>query len=53
MPAASLFGKYTAFSLLFAVMKSACLCTGFIRATTYVNTGPDSVADTGKEVRGA
>eukprot|EP01043_Picozoa_sp_COSAG02_P144403 COSAG02_NODE_83603_length_101_cov_135.000000_1_plen_24_part_01 len=23
MPAASLFGKYTAFSLLFAVMKSA------------------------------
>eukprot|EP01043_Picozoa_sp_COSAG02_P133275 COSAG02_NODE_71283_length_191_cov_97.358696_1_plen_63_part_11 len=32
-------------------MKSACLCTGFIRATTYVNTGPDSVADTGKEVR--
>eukprot|EP01044_Picomonas_judraskeda_P043930 COSAG03_NODE_23342_length_281_cov_0.450549_1_plen_84_part_01 len=46
----TLFGKYTAFSLLFAVMKSACLCTGFIRATTYVKTGPDAVDDTAKVV---
>eukprot|EP01043_Picozoa_sp_COSAG02_P133583 COSAG02_NODE_71627_length_190_cov_32.857143_1_plen_58_part_01 len=52
MPAASLFGKYTAFSLLFAVMKSACLCTVVIpegpvelKTTAYIdekNWGPST-----------